>query len=281
VKRKLLTVGLFAVMLALPAIVQAANITNYFDYSGKLNQLKFKNYETFVDTQGNFVNPAAAKVGDLLVSIFRATDLYIEKTKGSSDFSLPAVWQANTGKGYFFAYSLQQIATINPGAALPILGMTFANPAADPFNILSAGAQAALFVSNSDWTVTGANLAADIASATSGSLWGEFGITANPATRAIYQGINIGTLLGNTDFNLDAVGPLPAGISQFDRTRTGGSDFQGRAIVSQLVPPLGQWIAESQDPMTFAVVVPEPATLAMWGGFLAIGAEFALRRRTK
>ncbi len=48
-KRKLLTVGLFAVLLALPAIVQAANITNFFDYSGKLNQIKYQNYSAFVD----------------------------------------------------------------------------------------------------------------------------------------------------------------------------------------------------------------------------------------
>ena len=40
------------------------------------------------------------------------------------------------------------------------------------------------------------------------------------------------------------------------------------------------WMYDSQDPFTFAAV-PEPATLAMWGGFLAIGAVVALRRRQK
>ena len=37
---------------------------------------------------------------------------------------------------------------------------------------------------------------------------------------------------------------------------------------------------DSQDPLTFAAV-PEPATLAMWGSVLAIGAVIGLRRRQK
>ena len=55
-KRKLLTVGLFAVLLALPAIVQAANITNCFDYDGRLNQMKFQNYSTFVDANNKVID---------------------------------------------------------------------------------------------------------------------------------------------------------------------------------------------------------------------------------
>ncbi len=143
--------------------------------------------------------------------------------------------------------------------------------------MLADGVMAGFFIDTTPWTVTG-DLATDIADVTDGTPWGYFGITSNAATSASYTG---DAADGVQRANLDAIGALPANISEFDRTRTVGTDIQVRAFVGELTPALGDWIAESQDPMTFAVVVPEPATLAMWGGFLAIGAVFALRRRTK
>jgi hypothetical protein len=273
VSRKVLSLLLGLVLLALPAMAQAS-ISDAIDTTGLLNRVKFTNYEAWVARDGSLIAPGQEGVNDFLVSIFSAESVSVQITPNSGGFG-PATWQAGAnGAGYFLGYAVQELAQVVGTQYI------YKNPTLDPLSTgqLAAGEQVVLVESTTDWVLTG-NVAADVASIFANATpWATLGqVTGNNfAEFTALPGFPLG-IVGIAKFALDAV-TNNSGIQFQPGVQTSGSDVTGGAII--YAPGLGQWVARSEDPLLFAAV-PEPATLAMWGSFLAIGAVVALRRRRK
>ncbi len=269
--------SLLVVLLALPSAA-FAGITGAFDTTGLINKIKFTNYESFIveSPDGGYLVVDPEKIGEYgsvqLLSIFSATELTIQDPSNPGVFGPAPAWQK--GSDYFLGYS---VVDVSGSAGGPL---TYSNPTFDPFGHLNLAAGEALILkeSSTDWKVTGV-IGTDVASifADPTPAWGTFGFqTATNGGGFTPLPPAFGTLIGVSWFGLDAVsGP---GAPFFDKDKAFGNDIFGGANI--YVPGEGQWSARSEDPLTFAAV-PEPATVALWGGFLAIGAVLALRRRQK
>jgi len=273
VNRKIL-VGCWVVLVALPMMVQAA-ITDAFDTSGLINKIKFTNYEAFVQQDGQswtLVDPedvgSDVNATYQLVSIFSATELTIQNPAVPGVFGPEPAWQKGND-GYFLGYSVVNV-------SVSATGLTYSNPTFDPFNKLDLGTESLwLGTSDSDWVVTG-DMATDVASVLGATQWATFGIASSQSGFYTLPPV-FGTLIGVSAFGLNQV-DAPANWPGFDQSKAHGNDMFGGANIYR--PGEGDWSARSEDPLTFAAV-PEPATLAMWGSCLMIGALVALRRRQK
>jgi hypothetical protein len=275
--------SLLVLVLALPSLAHAT-IVSKFDTTGLINKIKFTNYETFVvaNQGGGFtVVDAATAVarGGQLLSIFSATELTIQDPLNPGVFGPTPAWQKGPGD-YFLGYS---VVDVLPGVSGPG-SLTYGNPSFDPFGKLVLGSEVVWMAeTTSDWVITG-NIAADVGSvlfATGIVPFATFGINGgNPSNGGEFlpvPGPPMAPLKGISYYGLDVVNNA-AGWPGYDPTKAFGNDIYGGANI--YMPGQGQWIARSEDPLTFAAV-PEPTTLAMWGSVLAIGAVFALRRRQK
>ena len=275
---KLTLFAAFLAVLACP-LVASADITSAFDLTGKLNTVDFRNREVFMrDVNGQYqvINPASGLLsGDLLVSVFRGQDLTI---LGSNT---PA-WTGGPGD-YFEGYSVQQVVVSTPAFTY------YTNPTADPFGKLNtaAGETVKLYVDTaSDWKVDNATIAQGVASVTDGVGIASFTI-ASGGDYAYFtpQGPEDGTGY----FGLTPV-MSPPGVTfvPYSPSTLTPTDISSKVTVgaNQSGPiKLGgaatsEWYFESYGPMYFKAV-PEPASVAMWLGFLTIGAVVALRRRKK
>jgi hypothetical protein len=278
VKHKIL-LGLLAVILAMPSMAQAS-ITNMFDTSGLVNKIKFTNYESFIRANPNggwsVIAPVNVLTGDQLMSIFSATELTIQSAPGSGVFGPVPAWQKGNND-YFLGYSVADVTVVPGGGG----ALTYSNPTYDPFGKLALNTEMVwLGESRTDWNVTGL-IVPDVASIfVNATQWATFGIVNKPNGGSFSPLPPVfGTLIGVSAFGLDQVQAPGGGWPGFDKTKAFGNDIFGGANI--YVPGQDEeWVARSEDPITFAAV-PEPATLAMWGGFLAIGAVIALRRRQK
>ncbi|MHB9068639.1 MAG: hypothetical protein ACYC4B_33155 [Pirellulaceae bacterium] len=277
--RKFLSLMLGLALLALPTVTQAA-LTDELDTSGLINKIKFTNYEVFVrqvDDTFYFLNAAESldpQDGDHLVSVFSASELSVQSAPGSGVFGPEAAWQKGNGNGYFLGYSVVKVTNT-------AFGLSFDTPDFDPNGLLDIGAGEALALYNrndADLAIVGIDTQLDVTNSFTGAdEWATFGFggAANGGSFTALPGGFGSTLIGVTAIGLDAIDG-PEGFPGFDKQAAFGSDiFAGANIY---MPGEGAWTARSEDPLTFAAV-PEPGTLALWGGCLAIGAVLALRRR--
>ncbi|MHB0956073.1 MAG: PEP-CTERM sorting domain-containing protein [Pirellulaceae bacterium] len=271
--RKFLSLMLGLALLALPTVTQAA-LTDNLDATGLINKIKFTNYEVFVrgtvDDYTYLDADADLEDGDHLVTVFSASELTIQNAPGSGVFGPEPAWQKGNGNGYFLGYSVAKI-------ALTAGGLSYDTPDFDPNGLLLTGEMVALYNSTEDWSIVGANIETDVDNSFDvADKWAGFGIVSDTngggftALPPIF-----GTLLGVTAIGLDAING-PEDWPGFDKSKAFGNDiFAGANIYT---PGQNAWTYRSEDPLTFAAV-PEPGTLALWGGCLAIGAVLALRRR--
>ncbi len=162
----------------------------------------------------------------------------------------------------------------------------------DPFGLLdvTAGETLRLYEKANDWQVDGLALAASVATIATaadtpyaafkiGSGYANLSLF-NPAEGVAYAGLQDVAVAGS-GAAADGLTFVPYSPSPF----TSPQDISARASVKPNTTgalmtgtPTSPWMFESYGPMVFTAV-PEPGTLAMWGGFLAIGAVVALRRR--
>lgn len=275
--RKILSLLLAFVLLAVPVAARAALVTDAFDTTGKLNEIKFQNREVLLDRTGGWTTKPV--VGGYLVSLFRATQIYSYPTPGSPTLE----WDLGTASGsYLLGYSVQKITSITSGPDL----ITYANTDWDPLGgkIKTDGSETlVVYERPTDWSVSSGNWLTDLTTSLgSTTLWASFGIGASP-NQASFSPFPypVTGFLGLATYGLDVVRNPNSLV--FDQSQAKGNDIAGSATV--WAPPPGypttnNWIAFSNDPVSFALV-PEPATLALWGSALAVGAAVALRRRQK
>ncbi len=274
VSRKVLSLLLIFALLALPVAAQAG-VSSVFDTTGALNEIKFQNREVLLDANGAWT--AKPAVGGYLVSLFSATQIFTYPTVGDPNLA----WEVGTTtEGYLLGYSVQKITNVTSSQ------IDYANTNLDPSGlgkISTAGDETlVIYESNNNWKITSGNWATDLANSLAGTtLVASFGINS-AGNSAVFSPFPIASgFLGLATYGLDVV-QNPAGLI-FDKSQALGNDIAGTATVWTTppgYPTANNWSAFSNDPVSFALV-PEPATLAMWGSFLAIGAAVALRRRQK
>ncbi len=271
--RKVLSLLLVFALLALPVAAQAG-VSSNFDTTGKLNEIKFQNREVLLDANRNWTSAPA--VGGYLVSLFSATQIFTYPTVGDPNLA----WDfGSTTDGYLLGYAVQKITSVSATQ------VNYANTDYDPLSgkISTSGNETlVIYESPTNWSITSGNWLTDLTnSLASSTLWASFGIGPSPNS-AVFSPFPIaGGFLGLATYGLDVV-QNPNGLI-FDQSQALGNDIAGTATVWTTppgYPTANNWSAFSNDPVSFALV-PEPATLAMWGSFLAIGAVVALRRRQK
>jgi hypothetical protein len=273
VSRKVLSLLLVFAVLALPVAAQAG-VSSNFDATGKLNEIKFQNREVLLDSQGRWTS--APVQGGYLVSLFSATQIFTYPTPGNPNLA----WDfGTTSDGYLLGYAVQKIT----GVAANLI--SYANTDYDPLSgkIASNNTETlVIYESPTNWSISSGNWLTDLTtSLASSTLWASFGIGAAPNNASFTPFPLGGGFLGLATYGLDVV-QNPNGLI-FDQSQALGNDIAGTATVWTTppgYPTANNWSAFSNDPVSFALV-PEPATLAMWGSFLAIGAAVALRRRQK
>lgn len=237
------------------------------------NILKFFNFETFVNANKEVVTTPT--VGDYLVSIFSASQLF----QGSEAV---ASWSAGTD--FVLGYSVYQVSGITYNGGDKPIGITY-QAGGDPFGYLSGNETKGVYYSGSNWSVTG-DVAADIASiAGNGPAWATFGINGGDD----YGQVGV-SYIGNTEivrvaaYGLSAI-QSPVGVTFVpgDYLGIGNSDdLAGIASIFKNTNPATNsgWQFVSSDPIFFKAV-PEPGTLTLFAGCLALGGVLALRRRNK
>ncbi len=274
--RKILSLLLALALLALPVVAQAGVVSDSFDTTGALNEIKFQNREVLLDASGAWTNTPTQ--GGYLVSLFSATQVFNYPTPGN-----PALaWQVGgSTTGYLLGYAVQKIKSVS--ASL----IEYENTDYDPVGgkiAINSTETLAIYNSTTPWSISSGSWSTDLTnSLASSTLWASFGIATATPNQASFSPFPFPTtgFLGLATYGLDVV-QNPNGLV-FDKTKSAGSDIAGTATVWTTppgYPTKDNWIAVSNDPVSFALV-PEPATLAMWGSFLAVGAVVALRRRQK
>lgn len=272
--RKILSLLLAFALLALPVVAQAGVVTDYFNTSGALNEIKFQNREVLLDA--NLQLTDKPMVDGYLVSLFSATQIFSYSTPGTPELK----WEVGSSTaGYLLGYAVQKITSV--GSVIE-----YGNTDQDPSGLgkIANGETLVIYNSTHNWDITNGDWAVDLGkSLDSSTLWASFGIAAGTSNQASFAPFPfpVTGFLGLATYGLNVV-QNPNGLV-FDSGQSAGNDIAGTATV--WAPPPGypggnNWTAFSNDPVSFALV-PEPATLAMWGSFLAVGAAVALRRRQK
>lgn len=302
--RKMLCQVVPFLLLAAMPLTSFASVSSLFMTDGTKNEVKFVNREIFMrqDQAGAWSPvaypnlPAAAggiTQGDVLVTLFSATTLSYGSNLVNSQ------WLPGDANGYLLGYAAQEVQLVSTATvgSINFVAIDLGNVKVDPFGVLAAGDQVAVFDSTAPWVInTGASSFANLQSSVSQSLnpinvtvWEQFndadGYPAG-ANFAQTSGVVIDPIRAfvSAQYGLTSQGVSTFAFAPNDWLQTGNpTDIAGRAnanLNDDFLTQISPWMYDSQDPLTFAAV-PEPATLAMWGGFLAIGAVVALRRRQK
>jgi len=241
-----------------------------------------------VDNEWQVIDPRQTlDQGDVLVTLFTATTLSTGAELTNSG------WLPGDSNGYLLGYAAQTVQDVSllqvAGKGFSFIAIDLGNVDVDPFGVLNSGEQVAVFNSSTEWVVNGADLSvADSVqqSLANAVLWEKFmdgeGGSANFAQTSGVVTDN-GSVFVSAQYGLTTAGESGLSFVPTDWLNTGAkTDVAGRANadLNDDFGSISPWMFDSQDPLVFAAV-PEPATLAMWGGFLAIGAVVALRRRQK
>jgi len=280
----------FLLLAAMP-LTSFAAVTDLFKLDGTKNEVKFINREVFmrqVDNEWQVIDPRQTlDQGDVLVTLFTATTLSTGAELTNSG------WLPGDSNGYLLGYAAQTVQDVSllqvAGKGFSFIAIDLGNVDVDPFGVLNSGEQVAVFNSSTEWVVNGADLSvADSVqqSLANAVLWEKFmdgeGGSANFAQTSGVVTDN-GSVFVSAQYGLTTAGESGLTFVPTDWLNTGAkTDVAGRANadLNDDFGSISPWMFDSQDPLVFAAV-PEPATLAMWGGFLAIGAVVALRRRQK
>lgn len=289
--RKMLSQVVPFLLLAAMPLTSFAAVTDLFKLDGTKNEVKFINREVFmrqVDNEWQVIDPRQTlDQGDVLVTLFTATTLSTGAELTNSG------WLPGDSNGYLLGYAAQTVQDVSllqvAGKGFSFIAIDLGNVDVDPFGVLNSGEQVAVFNSSTEWVVNGADLSvADSVqqSLANAVLWEKFmdgeGGSANFAQTSGVVTDN-GSVFVSPQYGLTTAGESGLTFVPTDWLNTGAkTDVAGRANadLNDDFGSISPWMFDSQDPLVFAAV-PEPATLAMWGGFLAIGAVVALRRRQK
>jgi len=289
--RKMLSQVVPFLLLAAMPLTSFAAVTDLFKLDGTKNEVKFINREVFmrqVDNEWQVIDPRQTlDQGDVLVTLFTATTLSTGAELTNSG------WLPGDSNGYLLGYAAQTVQDVSllqvAGKGFSFIAIDLGNVDVDPFGVLNSGEQVAVFNSSTEWVVNGADLSvADSVqqSLANAVLWEKFmdgeGGSANFAQTSGVVTDN-GSVFVSAQYGLTTAGESGLTFVPTDWLNTGAkTDVAGRANadLNDDFGSISPWMFDSQDPLVFAAV-PEPATLAMWGGFLAIGAVVALRRRQK
>jgi len=299
--RKMLSQVVPFLLLAAMPLTSFAAVTDLFKLDGTKNEVKFINREVFMRNDGGvwstvenpIVNGEVAldPATDVLVTLFTATTISFGQELQNSN------WIPSDETGYLLGYAVQKVEAVSSGSAgtVKFVAVDLGNPTdtlADPFGYLPKGAQVGIFNSTSQWVVNGKGLSVEDSVAQSlanaGNPWEVLSDALgypNSDDFAQTSGVIVsGAPFMSAQYALTAGGLSGLSFTPNDWLNTGKlSDMAGRAnadLNDDYLSGDSPWMFDSQDPLVFAAV-PEPATLAMWGGFLAIGAVVALRRRQK
>lgn len=286
----------FLLLAAMP-LTSFAAVSDLFKLDGTKNEVKFINREVFmrqVDNEWQVINPLKdglvwGEGGDVLVTLFTGTTLSYGKDLTNSG------WLPGDENGYLLGYSAQKVEKVSMADVgfneLQFIAIDLGTADVDPFGVLGTGQQVAVFDSTTQWVV---NDVADVATSVALSLanavvWEKFlDADGYPGTTNFAQTAGVigpaGSVFMSAQYGLTTAGESGLKFLPTDWLNTGSAtDVAGRAnadLNDDFIAGFSPWMFDSQDPLVFAAV-PEPATLAMWGGFLAIGAVVALRRRQK
>jgi len=289
--RKMLSQVVPFLLLAAMPLTSFAAVTDLFKLDGTKNEVKFINREVFmrqVDNEWQVIDPRQTlDQGDVLVTLFTATTLSTGAELTNSG------WLPGDSNGYLLGYAAQTVEDVSllevASKGFSFIAIDLGNVVDDPFGVLNSGEQVAVFNSSTEWVVNGADLSvADSVqqSLANAVLWEKFmdgdGGSANFAQTSGVVTDN-GSVFVSAQYGLTTAGESGLTFVPTDWLNTGAkTDVAGRANadLNDDFGSISPWMFDSQDPLVFAAV-PEPATLAMWGGFLAIGAVVALRRRQK
>lgn len=293
--RKMLSQVVPFLLLAAMPLTSFAAVTDLFKLDGTKNEVKFINREVFmrqVDNQWQVVTDPTQSLtqGDVLVTLFTATTLSWGKDLTNSG------WLPGDSNGYLLGYAAQEVMNVSTAqvgtTSMNFIAIDLGNATTDPFGVLNSGEQVAVFDSATPWVVNGAGLSvADSVqqSLANAVLWEKFlDADGYPGTANFAQTSGVmgqgNSVFVSAQYGLTTAGESGLTFLPTDWLNTGAPvDVAGRAnadVNDDFLAGMSPWMFDSQDPLVFAAV-PEPATLAMWGGFLAIGAVVALRRRQK
>lgn len=290
--RKMLSQVVPFLLLAAMPLTSFAAVTDLFKLDGTKNEVKFINREVFmreVDGQWGVIDPRQTLgAGDVLVTLFTATTLSTGSELTNSG------WLPGDSNGYLLGYAAQTVQDVSllevVGKGFSFIAIDLGNVTTDPFGRLNSGEQVAVFDSPTPWIVNGAGLTVKDSveqSLANAVLWEKFmDGDQGSANFAQTSGVVMsdGSVFVSAQYGLTTAGESGLTFLPTDWLNRGAPvDVAGRAnadLNDDWVNGISPWMFDSQDPLVFAAV-PEPATLAMWGGFLAIGAVVALRRRQK
>jgi len=298
--RKMLSQVVPFLLLAAMPLTSFAAVTDLFKLDGTKNEVKFINREVFMRQDGDVWNTVVDPIddqgnvliaeGDVLVTLFTATTLSWGQNLENSG------WIPSDSTGYLLGYAAQKVMAVSQGTAgsVNFIALDLGNPTDDPFDRLDTtkNQQVAIYNSTSQWVVNGKGLSVEDSVAQSlanaGNPWEVLSDALgypNSDDFAQTSGVIVsGAPFMSAQYALTAGGLSGLSFTPNDWLNTGKlSDMAGRAnadLNDDYLSGDSPWMFDSQDPLVFAAV-PEPATLAMWGGFLAIGAVVALRRRQK
>jgi len=295
VRKMLCRVVPFLLLAALP-LTSFASVSSLFMTDGTKNEVKFINREVFMRQDGDVWSPVltpndpqnGVQAGDVLVTLFSATTLSYGQNLTNSG------WLPGNPDGYLLGYSAQDVMSVSTASVgtINFVAIDLGNVTTDPFGVLNSGDQVAVFDSPSQWVINGPGLtvAQSVAwSLQNAVLWEKFNDAdgyPGAANFAQTSGVVLDPIRAfvSAQYGLSSQGESAFPFAATDWLETGAAtDVAGRAnadINNDFLTGISPWMYDSQDPLVFAAV-PEPATLAMWGGFLAIGAVVALRRRQK
>jgi hypothetical protein len=286
----LFVIGLVAVV-ACP-LVARADIAGALNLQGLTNRLDFVNREVIIRGTADSwavidpVTQGGIQSGDLVVSVFRGQDLTVVGENTPS-------WTAGTdgsANPYLNGYSVTEVLTTF-GA------VQYKAPTWDPFGKLNvaAGETLRVFDAPSDWVVDGVGLSLQdsVDSATNGSLFAAFTMVGgygsyvplNPVDGSGQAGLmKVANDGGSSDASGITYVPFSPSAWQPDTdlsARITVIPNQNGPYAAPLPPEVAPspWQFESYGPV-YIQAVPEPGTLALWGGCLALGLV-ALRRRKK
>ena len=293
--RKMLSQVVPFLLLAAMPLTSFAAVTDLFKLDGTKNEVKFINREVFmrqVDNEWQVIDPRQTlDQGDVLVTLFTATTLSTGAELTNSG------WLPGDSNGYLLGYAAQTVEDVSllevASKGFSFIAIDLGNVVDDPFGVLNSGEQVAVFNSSHQGVVNdrfdgeGLDVATSVKDSLEGGvLWEKFmdgdGGSANFAQTSGVITDN-GSVFVSAQYGLTTAGESGLTFIPTDWLNTGAmTDVAGRANadLNDDFGSISPWMFDSQDPLVFAAV-PEPATLAMWGGFLAIGAVVALRRRQK
>jgi hypothetical protein len=289
----------FSILAAMP-LTAFASVSQLFKTDGTKNEVKFVNREVFMRQTNGVWAPLLApnnpntgiQPGDVLVSLFSATTLSYGQTLVNSG------WLPGDANAFLLGYSAQEVMNVSVANVGPtnFIAIDLGNVKADPFGVLNPGDQVAVYNSTTQWLVNNggmslANLQSSVTQSLQNAiLWEKFNdADGYPGALDFAQSSGliidpINKVFVSAQYGLSSQGNSAFAFAPKDWLQVGTlDDIAGRAnadLNDDYVKGLSPWMYDSQDPLTFAAV-PEPGTLALWGGCLAIGAVIALRRRQK